>query len=160
MFLDRKIPIKSIKDTELNKIIKSNPKLLDQEITLLNHTHMKEFEEIPTKVHLCKRGRITVFWEIHFNGPDIIDLIHDKYGMLPGTWKANRFENLYKAYKEFRGRRLTDEEISEVRKVKEENPPKVTAEWISEKIKELFPGVEWGGDLERIRRMLGRKKSE
>jgi len=31
---------------------------------------------------------------------------------------------------------------------------------ISEKVKELFLGVEWGGDLERIRKMLGRKKSE
>jgi len=35
---------------------------------------------------------------------------------------------------------------------------KITAEWISKKMQELFPGVEWGGDLERIRRMLGRKK--
>jgi len=41
-----------------------------------------------------------------------------------------------------------------------DNPPKVTVEWISEKVKELFPSVEWRGDLERIRRMLGRKKSE
>ena len=159
----RKIPIKSIKDTELNKIIKSNPpKLFDQEITLLNYAHIQkeEFEGIPTKVHLSKRGRITAFWEIHFNGPGIIDLIHDKYGMLPGTWKANRFENLYKAYKEFRGRRLTDEEISEIRKVKEENPPKVSAEWISKKMLELFPSVEWGSDLEWIRKKLGRKESK
>jgi len=39
-------------------------------------------------------------------------------------------------------------------------PHQGSAEWISEKVRELFTGVEWGGDLERIRRMLGRKKSE
>jgi len=76
--------------------------------------------------------------------------------MLPNTWKERRFERLYETYVKYRGRRLTDEEIQEIRKVKEQNPPKVPAEWISEKMRELFPSVEWGGDLERIRKMLGR----
>jgi len=102
----------------------------------------------------------TVFWEIHFNSPELIDLIHDEYDMLPGTWKARRFENLYETYVKYRGKKLTDEEILEIRNIKEENPPKVSAEWISEKVRELFPSIEWGGDLERIKRMLGRKKSK
>jgi len=159
----RKMPIGSIEGPELMRIITLNsPRLLHQEENLLIHNHKQEQwpSRFPTRVHLSKRGRITAFWEIHFNRSEIIDLIHDEYGMLPGTWKAKRFENLYEAYRKYRGRKLTEEEIQEIRKVKEENPPKVSAEWISEKMQELFPGVEWGGDLERIRRMLGRKKSE
>ena len=80
--------------------------------------------------------------------------------MLPGTWKARRFERLYETYVKYRGRELTDEEIQEIRKVKEDNPPKITAEWIIAKMQELFPSVKWGGDLERIRRVLGRKENE
>jgi len=37
---------------------------------------------------------------------------------------------------------------------------KITVEGISEKIQELFPSIDWEMDLERIRRMLGRKESE
>jgi hypothetical protein len=158
----RKIPIKSIDPKLYRTILLNPPRLFDQEITLLNYAHIQkdEFEGIPTKVHLSKENRITAFWGIHFNRPELIDIFHNEYGMLPGTWKAKRFENLYKAYKEFRGRRLTDEEITKVRKVKEENPPKVSTEWISEKMRELFPSVERGSDLEWIRKKLGRKKKQ
>lgn len=159
----RKIPIKSVKDPEIRKIIGQNPpRSFDQEVALLIHVHKEKqlHEGFPTRVHLSKEDRITAFWEIHFTRPDLVDLIHDEYGMLPSTWKARRLERLYETYVKYRGRRLTDEEIQEVRKVKEENPPKITAEWISKKMQELFPDVEWGGDLERIRRLLGRKESE
>ena len=125
---------------------------------MLIHNHKQEQwpSRFPTRVHLSKRDRITAFWEIHFTSPELIDLIHDEYGMLPGTWKAKRFENLYEAYRKYRGRRLTDEEILNVKKVIEENPSKITAEWISKKIQEMFPSVKWGGDLEWIRKKLGR----
>jgi len=159
----RKLPIKRVKNPEIRKIIRDNPpRSFDQEVALLIHIHKDKqlHEGSPTRVHLSKEDSITAFWEIHFARPDIVDLIHDEYGMLPNTWKARRFERLYVTYIKYRGRRLTDDEIQEIRKVKEENPPKVSAEWISEKMRELFPSVEWGGDKERIRRMLGRKEIE
>jgi len=126
----------------------------------LNFTHEDKLWRggYPTKVHLSKNGRITAYWEIHFTDPEQIDLIHDVYGMLLGTWKAKRFDKLYEAYKMYRGRRLKDEEIQEISKIKEENPPDISVEWISGKMRELFPDVEWGGDLKRIRKMLGRKE--
>ena len=157
----RKIPIGSIIDPELQRNIRQRPpKLYRKELDLLNLTHEGKLScgGYPTKVHLSKSGRITAFWEIHFTDPEQIDLIHDEYGMPSGTWKAKRFENLYEAYKMYRGRKLRNEEIQEIRKIKEENPPDISIEWISEKVRELFPGVEWGGDLERIRKMLGRKE--
>ena len=125
-----------------------------------SHREKQWYEGYPTSVRLSKEGRITAFWENHFTSPELIDLIHNEYGLLPNTWKARRYERLYEVYKRYRGKKLTDEEIQEVRNIRTENPPKVSAEWISEKMRELFPSVEWGGDIERIRRMLGRKKSE
>lgn len=157
----RKIPIGSIIDPDLDRNIRQRPpNIFRKELDLLSLTHEGKLScgGYPTKVHLSKSGRITAFWEIHFTDPKQIDLIHDEYGMPSGTWKAKRFENLYEAYKKYRGRRLTKEEIQEIRKIKEENPPDISVEWISEKMKELFPDVEWGGDLERIRKMLGRKE--
>jgi len=158
----RKIPIKKIIDPYLQDIIWQNPpRLFNEEVNLLNLTHRRlRHGGFPTKVHFSKEGRVTAFWEIHFSKPEDIDLLHNEYGMLPNTWKAKRFENLYETYLKSRGRRLIDHEIQEIRKVKEQNPPKVSAVWISEKMRELFPGVGWGGDIERIRRMLGRKESE
>jgi len=158
----RKIPIKKILDPNLQDIIWENPpRLFNEEVNLLNLTH-KELRHggFPTRVHLSIEGRVTAFWEIHFTKREDIDLLHNEYGMLPNTWKAKRFENLYETYIKPRGGRLINHEIQEIRKVKEQNPPKVSAVWISEKMRELFPGVGWGGDIERIRRMLGRKESE
>jgi len=159
----RKIAIGNIKDYDLlNNIIKNPPLLFNQELFILSSTHKKKGwpEGHPTKIHLSKKGRITAFWEIHFTRPNLIDLIHDEYGMLPGTWKARRFEKLYEAYRKFRGRRLTDDEILEIRRVKDENPPEISVEWVSEKVQELFPEAEGARNLEKIRRMLGWKESE
>lgn len=159
----RKIPIGSIEDTVLLREISLNaPQSFGQELTLLalSHKNIQWPEGLPTKVHISKKGWVTTFWEIHFNSPELIDFIHDEYGMLPSTWKSKRFENLYDVYVKYRGKKLTDEEIQEVRKFIEANPPKVSAEWISEKMRELFPSVEWGDDVEWIRKKLGRKKSK
>jgi len=79
--------------------------------------------------------------------------------MLPNTWKEKRFENLYETYKKYRGKRLSEEDKIDIRKVKKDNPPKITAQGVSDKMRELFPSVEWGADLEWIRKMLGRKES-
>jgi len=157
----RKISIKIIGNPDIRSIIELYPPtLIDQEELLFNIFHKgKELPEgRPTRVHLSKEGRITAFWEIHFTRPDLIDLIHSEYGMLPGTWKANRLDNLYEIYRKYRGIKLTDEEIQKIGKAKEENPHKIPVEWVSEKVQELFPGVKWGKDVERIRRKLGRKE--
>lgn len=156
----RKIPIRSIEEPEILKTIKEKPpRLLHQELALLDTSHPeKEWpEEHPTRVHVSRGDRVTSFWEVHTLRSDLIDTIHDEYGMLPGTWKAERFEKLYEAYVKYRGRDLTDEDIREIRKIKEENPPDISAAWVSEKTQELFPGTKWAEDVERIRRMLGRK---
>jgi len=159
----RKIAIGNIIDYDLlNNINKNPPISFNREVLLLSSTHKaKDWPEgYPTKIHYSKEGRITAFWEIHITRPDLIDLIHDEYGMLPGTWKARRFENLYEAYKKFRGRKLTDEEILEIRKINEENPPEISVEWVSEKVRELFPEHKRARNLEKIRRMLGWKENE
>lgn len=146
-----------IKDFYVISEVNKNPPLsFDQEVILLNFYHKeKEWPEARFKaLHVSKEDRITVHWDIRFTRPELVDLFHDEYGMLPGTWKARRFEKLYEAYKRYRGRKLIDEEIQEIRKIKEENPPKITAEWVSEKVQELFPGAKWGKDVERIRRKL------
>jgi len=159
----QKISIGYVTNVELLRTIGKNPpKIFDREIMSLSAAHVGIHwpSGHPANIHLSKKGRITVMWGIHLTRPKLLDIIHDEYGMLPGTWKANRFENLYKAYKEFRGRRLTDEEIQKIRKVIEENPPQISIEWISEKVRELFPDIEWGADLEWIRKKLGRKESK
>jgi len=156
----RKIPIRSIEDPEILRIIKEKPpRPLHQELALLETSHPeKEWpEEHPTRVHVSTGHRVTSFWEIHTLRSDLIDIIHDEYGMLPGTWKAERFERLYEVYTKYRGRKLTDEEIQDIRKIKEENPPDISAAWVSEKTQKLFPGTEWAEDIERIKRMLQRK---
>jgi len=159
----RKIGIRSIRDYHILKIINQREsKLLEMESFLLSNNHPNVIwpARHPTRVHISKAGRITTFWEIYLTRLELIDLIDDEYGLLPGTWKAKRFGNLYEAYKKYRGRRLTYEEIQEIRKVKEENPKKISAEWVSEKVQELFPGALWGKDLEKIRRKLRRREEE
>jgi len=159
----RKIPARFVGGPEAWNIMQQNPpKSFVQETDLLNLAHKEIIWPggYPTRIHLSKKDRITAFWEIHLTRPDLIDLIHDEYGMLPGTWKVRRFENLYDAYRKFRGRKLTDEEIREIRKIKEENQHKISVEWVSEKVQELFPDAQQARDLEKIRKMLGRSEKE
>ncbi len=156
-----KIPIRRITDPEILRAVKGlSPRLLDQELALLSNSHMdaKWPRETPTKVHVSRYGRVTTFWEVRTSRPHLIDIIHDEYGLLPGTWKAERFERLYQAYVKYRGRQLTDEEIQELRKIKEENPADISIDWISRKTQELFPDIEWGKDVDEIRRKIERKK--
>ena len=156
-----KIPIRSIEDPEILKAIKEKPpRALDQELALLEASHPEEEwpKEFPTRVHVSKDNRATAFWEIHILRPDLLDTMHDEYGVLPGTWKAKRFEHLYEAYSEYRGKELTEEEIQGIRKVKEENPPDISVDWVSEKMQELFPRVEWGNDKDEIGRRLGKRR--
>jgi hypothetical protein len=84
----RKIPTGSLDDTELLDLItKYPPNLFHQELALLslNHEHVKWPAAYPTKLHLSKEGRVTAFREIHIKRPELIELIHNQYGMLPGT---------------------------------------------------------------------------
>lgn len=156
-----KIPIGSIKDPQiLNVIYGEPPEALRQELALLKEFHPGEKwpKLCPTRVHVSREGRATSFWEIHVSRPELVDLIHDEYGMLPGTWKGERFEKLYSVYVKYRGRKLAEEEVEEIEKVKKENPTDISLEWISQKMQELFPDVGWGKDVEKIRRQMRKKE--
>jgi len=159
----RKIPVRIIGGPEAWNIIQQNPpRSFIQEIGLLTvaHKDIRWPGGYPTRIHLSKKDRITAFWEIHFTRPDLIDLIHDEYSMLPSTWKVRRFENLYEAYTKYRGRRLTDEDIQAIGKVKDDNPPEISVEWVSEKVRELFPDAQQARDIEKIKKILGRSEKE
>ena len=136
---------KTISDKNIYRIIISNPPtLLQAEFEELTRRHSRQIPiyawrpPYPYRIQKSKDDRITVHWTLEIIKADPVNLIHDHYGMLPGTWKSIAFEKRYQFYLEHRGRKLTDSEIEELHQIEKEYPWEIPKEWINQKMKELF----------------------
>ena len=137
------------------------PRLLAQEFDLLCHTHPEIAWPQPRLDGIYKRkrdGGFSVRWSFKVEGAAAVDILHSKYGMLPGTWKARRFDALYEVYTQLRGTRLMNHEIKEIYKAKRNYPPKIQPWWIKEKMQELFPEAKWAFDDVNINKILSHRK--
>jgi len=137
--------IKDIEDRAIQKLIaRRPPSLLMAEYVELNKRHRFVGQAypwrhpFPERILKTKDGRVTVSWRLETRRRELVDLIHDHYGMLPGTWKAMVFEKLYCFYRDHRGRRLADYEVEELYRIREEFPWDVPEWWAREKLRELF----------------------
>ena len=132
-------------DTHIQELLtKKSPSMIMAEFVELNRRHRVLRPPYPWPhprpdvLLKTKDDRVTVRWRIETRKHELIDLIHDCYGMLPGTWKAMVFEKLYCFYRDHRGRRLADYEVEELYRIREEFPWDVPEWWAREKLRELF----------------------
>ena len=149
---EKRIPIgkvkKKIKDKKIaNSIIAiaygNSPKLVREETALLNKLHISDVKQkivksYPMRIQLSKDGRFTVAWRAYIANPKAIDLIVKKYGMLPNTWKEERLKKQYEIYLKYREKRLSDEEIKQVKKQIKSIPRRMPTQWRKQRFKELF----------------------
>jgi hypothetical protein len=92
----------------------------------------------PERLRKTRDGRIMVEWRFLIKAQEIVDLICDHYGMLPGTWKAKAFEERVRFYKEHRGHKLTSSGRRKLREIKKRYPWDVPMEWMESKLLEYF----------------------
>ncbi|RLG05342.1 MAG: hypothetical protein DRN61_00865, partial [Thaumarchaeota archaeon] len=126
----RKIPIGKVeRQNVLNSILRLKPRLLIDELRLLQEAHKDVERRVwsiprPKSVHISKDDRITVAWQVVLTNPKVIEILYNHYGMLKGTWKAQRFERLYGIYKKYKGKRITSDVINSINELKRERPAK------------------------------------
>ncbi len=136
--------VKDLDDYVQELIVKKPPSMIMAEFIELNRRLRFPGQLYPWRhprpdiLSKTKDDRVTVEWRLETRRHDLVDLVHDYYGMLPGTWKSMVFEKLYHFYKDYRGRRLTDHEVEELHRIKKEYPWKAPQEWIQQKTRELF----------------------
>ena len=93
---------------------------------------------VPVRLLKTRDDRVTVQWRLETRRRKIVDLIHDCYGMLPGTWKSLVFEEMYRFYRDHRGRRLRDYEVEEFHEIRKRYPWDPPQWWVERKLRELF----------------------
>lgn len=136
--------VKDLDDYVQELIVKKPPSMIMAEFIELNRRLRFPGQLYPWRhprpdiLSKTKDDRVTVEWRLETRRHGLVDLVHDYYGMLPGTWKSMVFEKLYHFYKDYRGRRLTDHEVEELHRIKKEYPWKAPQEWIQQKTRELF----------------------
>lgn|GEM_PF-1618801 len=137
--------IKSVEDRAIQKLIARRPPLmLMAEYMELNRRHRPIGQvypwrhPFPERLLKTKDDRVTVQWRLETRRRELVDLIHDHYGMLPGTWKSLVFEKLYRFYRDHRGRRLSEGEVEELYRIRKEYPWDVPQWWAEQKLRELF----------------------
>jgi len=130
---------------ELVKIIYGNPpRLLANEIFELIKRHRKDVDPIvwndarPQRLHFSKDERVTVCWDFRVGRFDLVRILHDRYGMLDGTWKSIVFERYYDFYIRHHGRRLSGTELDQYYDLKKKYSYRISRKWKMEKYKELF----------------------
>jgi len=69
-------------------------------------------------------------------------MLHDKYGMLKGTWKSYVFEKYYNFYLDSHGKKLGDEELERYYNLKRRYPYRISRDWMMSKYKKLFGEFE------------------
>lgn len=105
-------------------------------------------------IHVSKKGRVTVSWSFQTRRPILVELLCERYGMLPGTWKAERAEKLYRIYQEYLGKRLTPEEVVHVKRSVDETAKSVDQQQFINKMKTYFPQARWINDREKVGRVV------
>ncbi|RLF18394.1 MAG: hypothetical protein DRJ68_06840, partial [Thermoprotei archaeon] len=163
---NRKILASKVKYSKVySKILQNCPALLYDEVQAFYGAHRnlgkKALPKLyPKSIHVSKDGRVTVAWYALIHSPEVIDVIYHEYGMLPGTWKAKRFQKQYAIFKEYRDRKLTMKKVEEIRKLISEISSEIPEEWVWEKMKELFPDATWAVELNNVRRMLKHERKD
>jgi len=121
------------------------PKLLLQEHNELIRRHE---DEIPrrkwhdiylSQVYISKDQRISTVWKLYIISQTLVELVAEKYGILPGTWKEYIFRKQYEFYKKHVGTRLTEEDYNEYLEIKKTYSYRnLNKEWINRKLEEYF----------------------
>ena len=127
----------------LEVIERNKPKLINEEVALLNQLYKKQVEPrfveaYPERMQLSKEGRFTVLWRAYMDKPKAIDIIVREYGALPGTWKDERLRRQYEIFLKYRGRKLREKEIIEIKKQINSIPSRMPKEWRVRKFEEIF----------------------
>ena len=155
------LSIGKISDREIVRAIGENPPLLlSQEIDALVQTHKdaideKQWPEIrPHSIYIDHEGNITVSWGFDTENERIVKLLIDQYGMLEGTWKSERLQKQLDIYEKYGRRRLTDEELKEVKELIKEIPDSIDKEWIEDKMAENFPSAKWVEDVAKVKKVM------
>ncbi len=140
--------ISSYDDEEILQVLdvirENTPRLLHQEVALLNRIHGKQLggKSIASiyamKIRLTEDNRFTVTWRAYIREPSAIDLIVKEYGMLPGTWKEWRLKKQYEIYQKHGEKTLSNEELQRIRRQLSLIPERITQEWIEKKLKEFW----------------------
>lgn len=124
--------LKEMKEEHVNvldEIGRHPPRLILAEHEELLYRHRSQVPEdewpdpVLSIVQKTKDGRVTAHRVLKLGVSRLVDLIHDHYGMLPGTWKAKVFEKEYRFYVNNRGIKLSDDKLKEFKELKEKNPP-------------------------------------
>jgi len=138
----RKIPIGKIKSKRyfdiLSIIVDNPPKLLVDEMKILNKVHSKTFKIRPQKIHVSKDEHISVAWNIIFFDIKSLSLFYFEYGMLDNTWKSMRLKKQFELFRKYGRRKLSDEEINEIQEYLNQIPRRITNNWIKSATKKLF----------------------
>jgi len=138
----RKIPIGEIKGKRyfdiLNVIVDNPPKLLVDEMKILNKVHSKTFKIRPQKIHVSKDEHISVAWDIIFFDIKSLSLFYFEYGMLDNTWKSMRLKKQFELFRKYGRKKLSEEEINEIQEYLNQIPRRITSNWIKSAAKKLF----------------------
>ena len=138
-----KAALEGIIDDRIYEIIIScPPKLLVNEYHELRRRHFPMVSSFPRlRPHILYKsnsGRVTIGWRFIVSSHQLVDLFHDVYGMLPGTWKSIAFEERYKFYKMYEGVRVDRYIRGKLRDLERKYPYDIDKRWIREKALELL----------------------
>lgn len=117
---------------------KNASKLLKDELETLKRYHSSENAEIEDlnlhlhDLHFSKKKRVTISFGVGVSEGETIDLFARHYRPLEGTWKGLLFDKYYEVYIKLRGKRLSDEDLSFLERLKAEYPSKGVPKWWKE----------------------------
>lgn len=155
------ISLTKIEDAKIKRVVLQNPPIaLIQEAKLLAHVHKDKIDVSkwprphPSVIKISKEGRITVTWIWTTGRMDLIDLMYNEYGMLPGTSKSEIFKKFYELFIQYRGKLLSEDESKMLRGLIKQVRLEYSEEWLKNKLKELFPNADWIKDERKVRRWL------
>lgn len=142
---------------KIKQIVRNNPpKVLMEEWNGLS----KLLQKIPNKKpeRIMKRRRdqeVVASWAIRTSNSNVISEIHEKIGMLSGTWKDEAFRRKWEVFSSIGIGKLTQSDVKKIYKVNRSyGGHGVPSHWIKQKIRELFPKVEWLHDKLKWEKVL------
>lgn len=126
-------------------LIKYPPILLLKEHKELKNRHSNNFpkEKWPriymSEVYVTTENRLTTVWKFLTKSKTLGELFVKYYGYLPKTIKGEFFAKQYEFYEAHKGRKLTDEEYEEYKRLmKKYSFKRISKDIINKKMKELF----------------------
>jgi len=111
-------------------VIECYPPFLMKEYRELQRRHSMEVplqlwpRPRPWALRVTKDGRLVSDWIFETTNRKLVTILHEYYGMLPGTWKAEAFDKRYDFYVAHLGKKLDDRALDELEEIKRRFPYK------------------------------------